>query len=279
MKGFQDKKAFTLIELLVVIAIIALLLAILIPSLGKAKDAARDIVCRSNLRQWGIIWNLYTNDYDGKWSYWKAPPGDWWHRGHWIRPMRTYIEAERKAMLLCPSATKESPDGDLNRGGRTYAYWMDGPPEEKEMGSYGFNNWLANSGSDTGFLQQRSYRELWQTIDRVVSPSQVPMMLDASWRGGAPHWTNFGGQAIQPWPGDPDEQSVREIYIGDDGVHEMMHFALGRHNWDDNAVFVDNSVSSVPLKKLWRLRWHKDFEPRGWKPEWVDAWGSHLPEE
>ncbi len=57
-------KAFTLIELLVVIAIIALLMAILIPVLGKARAQGKDIVCRNNLRQVGIGANLYAEDWD-----------------------------------------------------------------------------------------------------------------------------------------------------------------------------------------------------------------------
>ena len=56
------KSAFTLIELLVVIAIIALLLAILIPSLQKAKEQVYTVICKSNLRQWGLCFKMYADD-------------------------------------------------------------------------------------------------------------------------------------------------------------------------------------------------------------------------
>lgn len=60
------KKAFTLIELLVVIAIIALLLSIIVPAIKKAKEQARLIICRTNLRQWAFAVQAYTADNDGK---------------------------------------------------------------------------------------------------------------------------------------------------------------------------------------------------------------------
>ena len=50
----KRKRAFTLIELLVVIAIIALLLAILMPGLRRAKELAREVVCKSHLQQWAV---------------------------------------------------------------------------------------------------------------------------------------------------------------------------------------------------------------------------------
>jgi len=56
--------AFTLIELLVVIAIIALLMAILVPVLHKAREQGKDVICRSNLRQIGIGANLYAEEWD-----------------------------------------------------------------------------------------------------------------------------------------------------------------------------------------------------------------------
>ena len=52
-------KAFTLIELLIVIAVLALLLAILIPSLRKSRRSAQKVVCNSNLKQIGVAANLY----------------------------------------------------------------------------------------------------------------------------------------------------------------------------------------------------------------------------
>ncbi len=64
-----DRRGFTLIELLVVIAIIALLIALLLPVLGKAREAARDVQCRSNLKQIAIAsstYNIDTNDMPAK---------------------------------------------------------------------------------------------------------------------------------------------------------------------------------------------------------------------
>ncbi len=62
----HKRSGFTLIELLVVIATIALLLAILMPALNKAKDAARRISCGSRLKQWGMAIQMHNGDNDGK---------------------------------------------------------------------------------------------------------------------------------------------------------------------------------------------------------------------
>jgi len=64
------KKAFTLIELLVVIAIIAILAALLMPALGRARKEAQKTACRNNVHQVGISFNLFTNDHGGIFPGW-----------------------------------------------------------------------------------------------------------------------------------------------------------------------------------------------------------------
>jgi len=79
------RDAFTLIELLVVIAIIALLMAILMPVLSKAKDQSRTIGCRSNLKQYGIGLRMYLDDYDhdfpDAWTWLKSESHDYVRKG------------------------------------------------------------------------------------------------------------------------------------------------------------------------------------------------------
>ena len=77
----NHKAGFTLIELLVVIAIIAILAAILLPALARAREAARRASCASNLKQFGIIFKMYSGE-NKRQAFppgIKYAPGDWWN--------------------------------------------------------------------------------------------------------------------------------------------------------------------------------------------------------
>lgn len=72
--SLRKAAAFTLVELLVVIGIIALLIAILLPALSKARQAAMSVCCLSNLRQIGMAFNSYADENHGNWPMVQFPP-------------------------------------------------------------------------------------------------------------------------------------------------------------------------------------------------------------
>jgi prepilin-type N-terminal cleavage/methylation domain-containing protein/prepilin-type processing-associated H-X9-DG protein len=112
VKKADGPRAFTLIELLVVIAILAILMAILTPALQRVREQAKEVTCRSNLRQFGIAQMVYVDDWDGKFAYAATcliGDGDdvdkycrWHEPGRPARgPFWPYIPAEK--VRLCPT--------------------------------------------------------------------------------------------------------------------------------------------------------------------------------
>lgn len=85
---FASRAGFTLIELLVVISIIALLIAILLPALGNARDAARLAVCGSNQRQLALALTMYAQDDKRGETPWNSDPGKNYGGGYYIHAHR-----------------------------------------------------------------------------------------------------------------------------------------------------------------------------------------------
>jgi len=248
------KKAFTLIELLVVIAIIALLMAILMPALSRVKAQAKNTVCLVNLRQWGVVFSMYTNDYDGHFGNHKIEMGNC---GVWIEYLRPYYKDEK--LLLCPVATKPMSEGG---SGKTAAWGIFEPAmygfSSPAVGSYAINSWCADpTGNEINIEGWGKNPEwCWKTIN-VRNGSEIPMLVGCAHMGA---WTEEHNPPPE-WDG--------EYLEGAEGI--MKRLCLNRHNGYVNGVFFDLGARNIGLKELWTLKWHRQYNTDG---PWTKAGGA-----
>lgn len=252
------REGFTLIELLVVIAIIALLMAILMPALARVKKQARAVACQALLKQWGIIWSMYCDDNNGRFSR-GLVGGSGWHRGEWVICLRSLYRTKTK-ILQCPMAVKRHPQGH-EWGGTYYTYYMpvggSGRVGGGEEPSYGANNWIYDPQRGVTAIQSRPTEWNWRHKD-VPEAFRIPLFADTMWRGGGPY--------EQGTRGDPPEFDGQWI----DYNREMMHFCIGRHEGAINMLFMDWTIRRVGLKELWKLKWHRQYNTNG---PWTKAGG------
>lgn len=123
------KRAFTLVELLVVISIIALLMAILLPSLQRARKQARATVCQSNLRQVGLAVNLYAENFD-----YYVPRGSWGDEPIWFMVLLPFLSHEEDThdyrnvkIYRCPSFPRTGNGlNDVPNSEQTVCYVING---------------------------------------------------------------------------------------------------------------------------------------------------------
>ena len=247
------KRAFTLIELLVVIAIIAVFMAILMPALQRVRKQARDSVCRSNLRQWGVVFYLYMDDNDGLFAI-----GD--NSGQWRWAMERY--REKKLSAVCPEATDtQHENGSLRAWGGPDRMDRD-HVTQIDYGSYGVNRWIYNRGPG------QASEMYWKTRE-VKQLHRIPMFLDCSWYGAEPLHPDLPPQ----FDGD-----IGNTYKN----NSMRRFCLNRHQGAINGVMFDSAVQKIALKQLWTFRWNRQFiesgpwtvagglQPEDW-PKWMQS--------
>lgn len=254
------KRGFTLIELLVVIAIIALLLAILMPALGRVKKSAQSVICRTNLHQWYIAGNLYTQNNAGK--FWHGWGGTGHNSNWWMAAMRTYYGNIGK-IRVCPTAKKvvKLMSGAPGPGVamQPFAAWgfdpgffgiLD-PLYTDDYGSYAANGWLENFKDKPQAMQDAltsSNPKFFGSTTRMKRPAIVPFMLDAQW--------------IDAWPEPYTRPPRTENEQWQSGTH-FTRVCQNRHMQKENVVFMDGVARTVGLKELWTLKWHMQYDTKG----------------
>ena len=247
-RNFVGRAAFTLVELLVVIGVIAVLVAMLLPALSRARESSRRIACASNLRQIGQLTAMYQNNNRLFFPpYFRDPPPAPQIESMDARPLiATMLTNEDPyvyppPVFLCPNTegmTNVMNEGDAAAvaGG---AYMFDG------VSAYGWNNVLMGSVNQPG----GAYWAFWNyagpnfRVTNIKDTTKVFWSMDATFWRVDPAWGVAGNIAWRRHGGRSDVPLIQQAGVG------------------ANFLFVDGHVQWVPYGEFhgWLYNGEKTF--------------------
>jgi prepilin-type N-terminal cleavage/methylation domain-containing protein/prepilin-type processing-associated H-X9-DG protein len=221
----MKRHGFTLIELLVVIAIIAILAAILFPVFAKAREKARQASCNSNLKQIGLAFLQYAQDYDEKLFGARVP------REGWTGAIMPYMKNTQ--VFVCPSWSG-TPRYYGTAPGPAGCGLGCSPMVSSFYGGYTYANQNANITIAGGSMC------LGQTVGISLGTYDSPATTQLAYDGTCNHGTPSGTTRPQPY-----QNFHADIPTPTPLVATAL---LGRHNEGANFVFLDGHAK-------WNRNW------------------------
>jgi len=271
MRHPATRKGFTLIELLVVIAIIAILAAILFPVFAQAREQARTASCLSNMKQLGLGFKMYAQDYDEEWPMGTYPGPRNWEVNPDVNPYAPSNQClDDGAAAGWPGAAWKGynpGDGGPVYKGCAYGYEFYRTLMHVQVGPYTKNKQIWYCPSD-------KYRR--PTAEMMSTGAQSYQWFPAWIYSFRASWNGFAAQATGPdLESQPPSEKVDNVanryfltergnfgWDGPDGCGGTCKNANTNHSRGYNATYFDGHVKLIPFGKKW-----KTIPATGWPPE------------